>query len=265
MFNYRRSGIVAAILIAASLEALATQPSSGGDSSALSVAEANSLAVGLGIGLGLGVSSAEGGDAAAFAGGGDAESNAAVVGSGNSYVSDTDLTAQGQGQDQDQAQTLDSDVVTGDVSTDVATGDNAASSDQGQSLNYNDSSKFLSLALPGATADPGTTAPCTESRRGWSFFGASASGRTRINETCYDDAKLDRDDRREFEQCMSIAQHLFAAGAEQAAISQLNRCQGPVDVTVAVSEIRQDEAASSTTEFATKEELNRAFAAAQAK
>lgn len=183
-------------------------------------------AVGLGVGLGVGVG--QGGDATAYGG----KANATALGVGGSSESTSGAAVVGSGNSH-----------------------NA----QGQSLNYSDESDFLSLAFPGATADPGTTAHCTESRRGWSFFGAGASGRTRINERCYEDAKASLDDAREFSQCMMIADKLFAVGAVQAGLAQLNRCNGPIDVSLATSEIRQAREASSS------ERLHRMFEAAQSK
>lgn len=115
-----------------------------------------------------------------------------------------------------------------------------------QALTYTDDSAYVSVALPEATADPGSTAACLESRRGWSFAGFGASGRTRTNAAC----EADRADAREFAQCLALAQALAALGRTSSAAAQLETCGAKL-----VDEKPDD----------TAERIRRAFEASQAK
>src|SRR5690606_11527545 len=88
---------------------------------------------------------------------------------------------------------------------------------EGNSLEagYNFKSKSLALALPGATADNGSTAPCLESARGVSILGVGWSGRTKINDECF-----------AYQQCVGIAQLYASMDRVDLAVAQLQSCGG---------------------------------------
>lgn len=281
MTSYRTRSVVILAMIAASMSALATNPPSNSnpsadadaDASALAASSSNATGVGLGVGIAgatggdaLSISASQGGDGFGYA---DSDSHSAVLGSGNSSVLDVTNTAQGQ--EQSNANTVDAssanDNANSQSQSSASDQHQTAKSSQGQSMNYTDGSKYISLSLPGATADPGTTAACTESRRGWTFAGFGASGRTRINADCAGFAQAETVATRKFAECMTLADVYFRLGAVQSGINQLGLC-GATDVSLAKSEVRQlmeSSTRTETTTYVTKEQLDRAFAASQAK
>src|SRR5690606_28928522 len=112
------------------------------------------------------------------------------------------------------------------ASTGIGIGGDSTALSGGNSLATNISSRdrALALALPSATADPGASAPCLESRRGWVFAGNGASGRTRVNAECM--ALYERE--QSFEQCVAIADRLMEWNQPRLAYEQLKTC-GAVD------------------------------------
>src|SRR5690606_4048879 len=133
---------------------------------------------------------------------------------------------QGQAQGQAQGQLQSSEATAASSSTSTGIGGDSTSVSGGNSLSTNISSRdrALALALPSATADPGSSAPCLESRRGWVFAGNGASGRTRVNAECM--ALYERE--QSFEQCVAIADRLMAWNQPRLAYEQLKTC-GAVD------------------------------------
>ena len=131
-----------------------------------------------------------------------------------------------------------------------------AASNQGNTVaaGYNSDYNSLALALPGASPDYGSTAPCLESRRGWIFWGAGPSGKTATNEACV----ADQADKREHAQCMQMADRLFAWGETSLALSQLAECGSLLDVLL-------EEQRELTEDYATHEDVTRAFEASQTK
>lgn len=85
-----------------------------------------------------------------------------------------------------------------------------------------DSSRDYFLALPSASPDYGSTAPCLESRRGITLGPIGWSGRTRTNAACMAQEAI----RLEYEQCTGIADRLYHYGDSAAAITQLMLCAG---------------------------------------
>src|SRR5690606_3638439 len=116
---------------------------------------------------------------------------------------------------------------------------------------YESRSRGIAVALPGATADEGSTAPCLESRRGIIIAGNGVSGRTRINEECLEMLRAET----KFEQCVALADRLAEWGQLPLAYEQLKRC-GAVEGEIVV--VADDN-------FVTREQLDRAFADAVAK
>src|SRR5690606_9898423 len=133
---------------------------------------------------------------------------------------------QGQAQGQAQGQLQSSEATAASSSTSTGIGGDSTSVSGGNSLATNISSRdrALALALPSATADPGSSAPCLESRRGWVFAGNGASGRTRVNAECM--ALYERE--QSFTQCVAIADRLMALDQPRLAYEQLKTC-GAVD------------------------------------
>lgn len=134
----------------------------------------------------------------------------------------------------------------------TASGNGGAADVEVNGPTYKNKSQALALALPGATADNGSSAPCLESRRGWTVLGVGASGRTRINDACF--ATLQA--RQEFEQCMLIADAYARIGRTDLLVRQLQQCGGLV-VPEGIEPSKAD--------VVTHEELNRAFEKAVSK
>jgi hypothetical protein len=105
------------------------------------------------------------------------------------------------------------------------------------------SNHSLGLTLPGFAGATGVEA-CHESRGSLGAFGVGSGGRTRINSTCADR-----------EHCLALADRLASWGQVPMAVAQLQTCGG-VEGSVVT---KAPEAA------VTKEELRRAFEAAQKK
>lgn len=133
---------------------------------------------------------------------------------------------QGQLQGQGQSQAAQAAAGSQSASTGIGIGGDSTSVSGGNSLATNISSRdrALALALPSATADPGSSAPCLESRRGWVFAGNGASGRTRVNAECM--ALYERE--QSFGQCVAIADRLMEWNQPRLAYEQLKTC-GAVD------------------------------------
>ena len=83
--------------------------------------------------------------------------------------------------------------------------------------------RYLSLGLPSASPDFGSTAPCLESRRGITLGPVGWSGRTVSNEACVEATRLER----EYYQCLGIADRLYSWGQQGEAIVHLRTCGAP--------------------------------------
>lgn len=154
--------------------------------------------------------------------GGNADATAVGIGTGG----DAEATAVGIGGEQSQGQSLNS--------ANTANQSQSANN-EGNSLEagYSFKSKSLALALPGATADNGSTAPCLESKRGVSILGVGWSGRTAINDQCF-----------AYQRCVHMAQLYATMDRVDLAVAQLQSCGGQT-------------AAQPGPEYVTKEELRR--------
>lgn len=163
--------------------------------------------------------------APAFAGGKKHEPVAPGI-QGEQTQAQGQLQGQLQGQGQSQAAQAASSAGSQSASTGIGIGGDSTAMSGGNSLATNISSRdrALALALPSATADPGSSAPCLESRRGWVFAGNGASGRTRVNAECM--ALYERE--QSFEQCVAIADRLMEWNQPRLAYEQLKTC-GAVD------------------------------------
>lgn len=87
-------------------------------------------------------------------------------------------------------------------------------------LTFSQPTDYLSLALPGASSDYGSTAPCLESRRGWIFGGFGASGKTATNDACIKDQTA----KRLHYQCMQIVDRYVVLGQQELALAYLANC-----------------------------------------
>lgn len=116
----------------------------------------------------------------------------------------------------------------------------ALASNEGNTLStaYNTRNKSLALALPGASADHGSTAPCLESKRGWTILGVGMSGRTSISSACFASIEVER----EFARCVNLADNYLRLDRADLALAQLERCGGL-------------EADTTDPEYVTKDEL----------
>lgn len=207
---------------------------------------------------------AYGGDASSRAYGGDADSRSrsnadansrsGVYDSGNSSNRNTNVGIQGQNTDVDSRNRNNNSLSQESLSSASNEGNvlQGGEVDVGYDSTYVDSSDYLALALPGASADYGSTASCLESRRGWTVLGIGASGRTKTNEDCI----ADQSEKREHYQCMQIADRFVALGLVDHAVAQLQTCGGVNMPAPVVDYVTQDEVT---------ETVNRVFEATQAK
>lgn len=96
-------------------------------------------------------------------------------------------------------------------------GQHQSANNEGNQLSagYSFDSKSLALALPGATADNGSTASCLESKRGVSILGVGWSGRTAVNEECF-----------AHQRCIQLATLYAQLNRTDLAVQQLASCGG---------------------------------------
>ena len=118
-----------------------------------------------------------------------------------------------------------------------ANGNGGASEVNVSGPTYTSKSRALALALPPATADHGSTAPCLTSKRGVTILGVGWSGRTAIDQSCFDSLAGER----EFRQCMGIADAYARLGREDLLLAQLQKCGGQDVVAPGPDYVTRDE------------------------
>lgn len=231
-------------------------------------AKPSSEANAAGIGVGLG----EGGDAAALS-----SSHGVGIGHGGKAVSGSQSGAQSgslSSAHQGQATT----VTTGDVTNTLGNDSRntnankstsaAASSNDGNSLStsYENDTTALALGLASVTAAPVASDCMNKQTAGWRVTLIERTGRNKYDERCLE-KKLDEElEAADFARCMDLARAYLAVRAERSYLLQLERCGGALERALIDSQLANREAVTSgSTEYATKEELRRAFEANQGK
>jgi len=88
------------------------------------------------------------------------------------------------------------------TNNDIGVGAEATSSNDGNrqeigiSQNYKDHAVRAIIGTTSADSDPGSTAPCLESRRSISVWAVGVGGKTKLNERCWEEYQLDASHRR---------------------------------------------------------------------
>jgi hypothetical protein len=248
-----------------------------------------SLGVGVGVGIGVG----EGGDATAIGKGGNAHSNATAVGLGgnahggnavsgsHSGASSGSLSSAHQGQTSTNINGQHTAVETGDVRNTNTLGNDSrntnaneltnasTASNDGNSLrtSYQNDTTALALGLGSTTAAPVDSSTCRKGQTaGWRVAVIERTGRNKYNEDCLASV-LDEELRAaDFARCMDLARAYLAVRMEEAYVMQLEKCGGTVERALISSQLAgRTPIEQGSTQYATKEELDRAFRAAQSK
>jgi hypothetical protein len=255
-------------------------PSNNDDISSSS--DANALGLGVGVGVGIG----EGGDATAIGKGGNAHSNATAVGLGGNAHGGNAVSGSHSGASSGSLssahQVQGTNVETGDVRNTNTLGNDSrntnaneltnasTASNDGNSLStsYQNDTTALALGLGSTTAAPVDSSTCRKGQTaGWRVAVIERTGRNKYNEECLA-AVLDEELRAaDFARCMDLANAYLKVRLEQAYALQLEKCGGALERALISSSLASREPITQvgTPEYATKEELNRAFSAAQSK
>lgn len=212
----------------------------------------NTSAVGVGLGVGQG---GEGGDAVAFGGkGGDA---GAVSGSS----SDARSSSISQGGKSDSSA-----VGIGEGGQSLSSASNGGNS---LSTSYSSNDEFTSLALGlgSVSAAPIDSSVCrNEQTAGWRVALVERTGRNKFDEACMEQLRKEQLAQAAFNRCMDLANAYLRVRLESAYVLQLEKCGGVLERALISSSLSARPVEQlGTPEYATREELRRAFEAAQSK
>jgi hypothetical protein len=132
---------------------------------------------------------------------------------------------------------------------------------------YSSDTDALAIGFSSATAAPIDNSVCRyEQTAGWDVTIVKRSGRNKFDAACMEQLRKEQLAQAAFLRCMDLANAYLRVRLEQAYVLQLEKCGGALERALISSSLNARPVEQiGTPEYATREELRRAFEAAQSK